>query len=276
MLIEFQQALADLTASPALCVRVLEEPSLLKERYGLTDREWHRLVGIAQHPGMACACMVYRANRLAPLALNIPETCRALGKQLRAVVSEYWRLCGTRRASISADTGKAVLENAAVGTIPATSLAVPATLHASLMARLDRLGPTAKEIAQVGAAIGRDFSLHCLYEPIEVVWAPTGSHRAGPAPRVKLAMRGGTPTNRRSGVSTPATGLAFGERPAPATRHRIGVSSPATGSAGAIRPCRERGGQHVTPDNPGRVASWASRLWCDAHHRPGDLGPSEG
>ena len=92
MLVEFQQALADLTASPELCVRVRQEPSLLKERYELTDREWHRLVGIVRHPGMACACMVYRANRLAPLALNIPETCRALGKQLRAVVSEYWRL----------------------------------------------------------------------------------------------------------------------------------------------------------------------------------------
>jgi len=52
---------------------------------------------------------------------------------------------------------KAVLENAAIGGIPATSARVPATLHASLMARLDRLGPIAKEIAQVGAAIGREF-----------------------------------------------------------------------------------------------------------------------
>ena len=33
----------------------------------------------------------------------------------------------------------------------------PATLHASLMARLDRLG-RAKELAQIGAAIGREFS----------------------------------------------------------------------------------------------------------------------
>jgi hypothetical protein len=92
MLVEFQQALADLTASPELCVRVRREPSVLKERYELTDREWRRLAGIVEHPGMACACMVYRANRLAPLALNIPATCRALGKHLRAVVSEYWRL----------------------------------------------------------------------------------------------------------------------------------------------------------------------------------------
>jgi class 3 adenylate cyclase/predicted ATPase/tRNA A37 threonylcarbamoyladenosine biosynthesis protein TsaE len=40
---------------------------------------------------------------------------------------------------------------------PLSVLSVPASLHASLMARLDRLGP-AKEIAQVGAAIGREFS----------------------------------------------------------------------------------------------------------------------
>ena len=38
------------------------------------------------------------------------------------------------------------------------SLSVPATLHASLMARLDRIGPEAKEIAQIGATIGREFS----------------------------------------------------------------------------------------------------------------------
>jgi predicted ATPase len=45
-------------------------------------------------------------------------------------------------------------------TIPSKALAVPASLHASLMARLDRLGP-AKEIAQIGAVIGREFS-HAL------------------------------------------------------------------------------------------------------------------
>jgi class 3 adenylate cyclase len=36
--------------------------------------------------------------------------------------------------------------------------AVPATLQASLLARLDRLGPAAREMAQTGAAIGREFS----------------------------------------------------------------------------------------------------------------------
>jgi predicted ATPase len=40
--------------------------------------------------------------------------------------------------------------------VPSPALAVPASLHASLMARLDRLG-SAKEVAQIGAAIGREF-----------------------------------------------------------------------------------------------------------------------
>ena len=43
---------------------------------------------------------------------------------------------------------------------PSSVLALPASLHASLMARLDRLG-AAKEVAQIGAAIGREFS-HAL------------------------------------------------------------------------------------------------------------------
>src|SRR5499427_1120306 len=45
----------------------------------------------------------------------------------------------------------------AAALVPSPALAVPASLHASLMARLDRLGP-AKEVAQIGAAIGREFS----------------------------------------------------------------------------------------------------------------------
>jgi predicted ATPase len=44
-----------------------------------------------------------------------------------------------------------------VAAAPSPAPAVPASLHASLMARLDRLGP-AKEVAQIGAAIGREFS----------------------------------------------------------------------------------------------------------------------
>ena len=47
-----------------------------------------------------------------------------------------------------------------VAATPSSGSGVPATLHASLMARLDRLG-AAKEVAQIGSAIGREFS-HAL------------------------------------------------------------------------------------------------------------------
>jgi predicted ATPase len=61
---------------------------------------------------------------------------------------------------------KAVLEagtaaERALAAVPSPALAVPASLHASLMARLDRLGGPAKEVAQIAAAIGREFS-HAL------------------------------------------------------------------------------------------------------------------
>jgi predicted ATPase/class 3 adenylate cyclase len=44
---------------------------------------------------------------------------------------------------------------------PLPRLAIPTTLHDSLMARLDRLGPV-KEVAQIGAVIGREFSQELL------------------------------------------------------------------------------------------------------------------
>jgi predicted ATPase/class 3 adenylate cyclase len=44
---------------------------------------------------------------------------------------------------------------------PLPALAIPATLQDSLMARLDRLAPV-REIGQIGAAIGRDFSYSLL------------------------------------------------------------------------------------------------------------------
>jgi len=47
---------------------------------------------------------------------------------------------------------------------PLPALAIPTTLHDSLMARLDRLAPV-REVAQIGAVVGREFS----YELLSVV-----------------------------------------------------------------------------------------------------------
>jgi len=55
------------------------------------------------------------------------------------------------------DSGTAVL-----AAIPSPGLAVPASLNASLIARLDRLGAAGKEIAQIGAVLGREFSYELI------------------------------------------------------------------------------------------------------------------
>jgi class 3 adenylate cyclase/predicted ATPase len=52
---------------------------------------------------------------------------------------------------------KAVMATATQAALEASPIAAPATLQASLLARLDRM-PIAKQIAQIGAVIGRDFS----------------------------------------------------------------------------------------------------------------------
>jgi class 3 adenylate cyclase len=76
---------------------------------------------------------------------------------------------------------KAVLEaesegaaRRAVAAVPPPAMAIPASLHASLMARLDRLGP-AKEVAQIGAAIGREFSHALLAAVVHTPEAELGS-----------------------------------------------------------------------------------------------------
>jgi class 3 adenylate cyclase/predicted ATPase len=57
------------------------------------------------------------------------------------------------KAVLEAESERQARQTIASSSVPA----VPASLHASLMARLDRLGP-AKDVAQIGAALGREFS----------------------------------------------------------------------------------------------------------------------
>jgi predicted ATPase len=103
-------------------------------------------------------------NRLAP---------RDVGAMIDEIVGNKPLLANMRQDIIERTDGvplfveemtKAVLEaesegeaRRAIASVPSPALAVPASLYASLMARLDRLGP-AKELAQIGAAIGREFS----------------------------------------------------------------------------------------------------------------------
>jgi tetratricopeptide (TPR) repeat protein len=74
------------------------------------------------------------------------------------------------RAVLEAGGSGAVVEKTLAGAL-APSASVPAALHAPLMARLDRLGRAPKEIAQIAAAIGREFSFELL--------APVAGRREG-------------------------------------------------------------------------------------------------
>ena len=84
--------------------------------------------------------------------------------------------------SVLEAAGEGAVERA-IAAIPSSSVTVPASLHASLMARLDRLG-AAKEVAQIGAAIGRELPYTLLDAVVrkpreELLWALDRIVRAG-------------------------------------------------------------------------------------------------
>ena len=74
-----------------------------------------------------------------------------------------------------------------MATTSLAALSVPATLQASLMARLDRLGPAPKEIAQIGAVLGREFAYE-LIEPVAQRDERRAASRVGSAQRCRIAV----------------------------------------------------------------------------------------
>jgi class 3 adenylate cyclase/predicted ATPase len=100
------------------------------------------------------ATLVHRlAGNLGALPLDVIEEIVERTDGVPLFVEELTKAV----VEASADRG-----NASISAVPPWSLAVPATLLASLLGRLDRLGPAAKNVAQAAAAIGRDFSYELL------------------------------------------------------------------------------------------------------------------
>ena len=107
--------------------------------------------------------------RVTPIALRRLETHDCL--RLIDMIAGTKVLPDALRERISAQTdgvplfaeelSKSVLETAEISECAPATMEVPLTLRDSLMARLDRLGP-AKEVAQVGASIGRQFTYRLL------------------------------------------------------------------------------------------------------------------
>jgi predicted ATPase len=78
---------------------------------------------------------------------------------------------------------------------PAALIAIPTTLHASLLARLDRLAPT-REVAQTGAALGRSFS-YALISAVVQIPQHELDHALEQLVHAELIFRHGTPARRR-------------------------------------------------------------------------------
>ena len=121
-----------------------------------------------------------------PLAANIRQDIVERADGIPLFVEEM------TKAVLEADGEGAAARMVAAA--PSPALAVPASLHASLMARLDRLGP-ARGVAQIGAAIGREFS-HALLASVTRETEPELAASLDQLLQSGLLSREGTPPRR--------------------------------------------------------------------------------
>src|SRR5262249_28404125 len=66
-LLGYQQALCDMVASPALCVRVRKDPTSALSSYDISPKERGRLSAVAHQRGMSTNCTLHRLNRMTPI-----------------------------------------------------------------------------------------------------------------------------------------------------------------------------------------------------------------
>jgi predicted ATPase len=91
---------------------------------------------------------------------------------------------------------KSVVESVGVHTaIPTLPIGIPTTLHDALMARLDRLGP-AKELAQLGATVGREFS-YALLRAVSPLNEDALQQRLRQLVEAELVYQSGSPPQAR-------------------------------------------------------------------------------
>lgn len=86
----FQQALADLVASPAFCLAVREDAAPALADYALSELELKRLRSIVWQRGMSANCTVHRATRVTPIYTLLPLTCALLEPNLTTELNQYW------------------------------------------------------------------------------------------------------------------------------------------------------------------------------------------
>ena len=125
---------------------------------------------------------------------------------------------------------------------PLPPLAIPASLHDSLMARLDRLAPV-KEVAQIGAVIGREFSYELLATVADMPTSELG--------------------RRSTNSSTPSSSSAMAARQSHLQlQARAGAGrglSVAAQIQTAAAACADRGRHSAAPAGSGRAAARSGR-----------------
>ena len=85
--------MADLVASPSLCLLTRRDPAGALASYELTSRERDRLAAIVWQRGMSTNCSLYRANRITPLYTHLTLTCTLLAERLMSEVELFWQDC---------------------------------------------------------------------------------------------------------------------------------------------------------------------------------------
>ena len=103
----------------------------------------------------ACAALVERVTAGKTLPKEVTEEILARTDGVPLFIEELTKTV-LESGLLQERDGHYVLER------PLPSLAIPTTLHASLMARLDRLAPV-REVAQIGAVAGREFHYELLH-----------------------------------------------------------------------------------------------------------------
>lgn len=170
-LIAFQTALADLVASPAMCLAVRDKPDHALADYDLDARERRRLEAVVWQRGMSANCTVYRATRVTPLYTLLPLTVAALGEAMTAELDDYW--AATARMDVHFDIEisrfaahlRARLESGAVRTLH-DPRAITDVLAIEVAGELLRLAPAGQG--------PNERRLELTHEPLALLGAISG------------------------------------------------------------------------------------------------------
>jgi class 3 adenylate cyclase/predicted ATPase len=179
--LELLALLADQVATAPICLLLTARPEF---RPPWASRAHTTQVTLNRLPRRQCEEMVLKVTGNKPLPAEVLRHVVAGADGVPLFVEEITKTVLESGLLRDRDAGYEL-------TAPLPSLAIPATLNDSLMARLDRL-PEAKPVAQLGAAIGREFSYELL-AAVSPLAAPALQHELGRLVEAELLYQRGLP-----------------------------------------------------------------------------------